>query len=423
MTSNAIGAGQEWRAHWPTVIAAAIGMSFSTIYVYSAGGLTEPLEQEFGWSRAAIGSGITVLTITGSLLGPLMGAAVDRFGSRRIALPGVISFCIAFASLSLATSSLWVWWSLWFCLALFGIGIKPAVWVTAVASLFQKSRGLALAITLCGASLGSIFTPLLTNWLVDHHGWRGAFIGLPLIWGAIGFPLIFMGLRGASDKQRRSAGKAEVTAKAATVPVPVIDGLSVRDSIRSRRFVSLLVAAMAFSLLSVALIVSLVPIFSSHGIARGTAAQIAATIGITAIIGRVGTGWLLDRFEPRLISAATIVLPVITLLLLLAMPGSVPAAFLAVMLMGLSLGAEVDAVAFLAGHYFGVRHYGLLFGTMMSGTSIAAGTAPLIAGYIYDRTGSYDLLLMGAIPLCLLSAGLIASLGRPPAMNLERTTS
>ncbi|WP_162527136.1 MFS transporter [Sphingomonas solaris] len=411
MTTAAAG---EWRAHWPSALSAAVGMSFSTLYVYSAGGLTEPLEQEFGWSRAAIGSGISVLTITGSLLGPIMGAAVDRFGSRRIAVPGVIGFCLAFALLSLATESLWTWWLLWFLLALLGVGVKPAVWTTAVASLFQKSRGLALAVTLSGASLGSIFTPLLTNWLVDHHGWRGAFVGLPLIWGAIGVPLIFFGFRGASDKERRNLSRGVVTA-----PIPG-GGLRVRDAILSRRFTSLLIAAMAFSLLAVSLIVSLIPILSSHGIPRGTGAGIAATIGITAVIGRIATGYLLDHFDPRLVSAVTMALPIVTLTLLLAMPGSVPLAFLAVLVMGLSLGAEVDAVAFLTGYYFGVRHYGLLFGTIMSGLSIAAGSAPLIAGTIFDRTGSYDLMLMGAIPLCLLAAGLIASLGLPPKAASRR---
>lgn len=410
MSSDIQTARQEWRAHWPSVIASAVGMSFSTLYVYSAGGLTEPIEQEFGWSRAAIGSGITVLTFTGSLLGPAMGAAVDRFGSRRLAVPGLIAFCLAFAALSLTTASIWSWWFLWFLLAICGIGVKPAVWTTAIASLFQKSRGLALALTLTGTSLGSIFTPLLTEWLTDHYGWRSAFVGLALIWGVLGFPLIFFCFRGASDKQRQREGQGQAAA-----PPRVLTGLSVRDSILSWRFFALLVAAMSFSLLALSLIVSLIPIFSSHGISRATGAGIAATIGITSIVGRLTTGFLLDRFDPRIISGVAMALPVVTFTLLLATPGSVPFAFVAVLMMGLSLGAEVDAVAFLTGHYFGIRNYGLLFGTIMSGLSIATGSAPLIAGLIYDRTGSYDLMLMGAIPLCLLSAGLIASLGRPPA--------
>ncbi|WP_303541724.1 MFS transporter [Sphingomonas natans] len=391
-------------------------MSFSTIYVYSAGGLTEPIEHEFGWSRAAIGSGITVLTVTGSLLGPALGAAVDRYGSRRIAIPGVLAFCLAFAALSLTGRSIWSWWGLWFALALCGVGIKPSVWTAAIAGLFTRSRGLALATTLCGASLGSIFTPLLTAWLVAHYGWRGAFLGLPVVVGAIGFPIIVLGFHGPSDKQRRG--------KALGAPVqaaPALTGATMREAILSRRFAALLIGAMAFSLFAIGLIVSLIPIFSSHGIPRTTGAEISATIGVTAIVGRLLTGLLLDRFEPRLISALAMLTPVGTLALLLAMPGSVPAGFVAVLLMGLSLGAEVDAVAFLTGHYFGLRHYGMLFGTINSGLSLSTGAAPLLAGFIYDRWGSYDPMLIGAIPLCLLSAGLMASLGSFPHPNAQRS--
>lgn len=400
-------AAREWRAHWPTVIASAVGMAYSTLYVYSAGAMVGPIEAEFGWSRAAIGSGITVLTATGALLGPAMGAAVDRIGSRRMAVPGVIVFCAAFAALSLTTANIWTWWTLWCLLAIFGIGVKPAVWTTAVAGLFTRSRGLALAVTLSGTSLGSIATPLLTESLIQAYGWRGAFVGLAGIACVVGFPIIYFGLYGASDKQRRDA-----------TPVAAIrSGLTVRQSILSRRFVALLLAAMAFSLLAISLVVSLVPIFTSHGISRGQAAGIAATMGITGVIGRLSTGWLLDRFDPRAITSVAMGLPVLTFLLLLATPGSVPFAYLAVLMMGLSLGAELDAVAFLIGRYFGMRHYGLLFGTIMSGLSIATGSAPLIAGLIYDRTGSYDLLLMGAIPLSLLATLLIATLGRPPKFD------
>ena len=406
------GGRREWRAHWPTVLASAVGMSFATLYVYSAGALIEPIEKEFGWSRAAIGSGLTVLTATGALLGPAMGIAVDRIGPRRLAVPGVVAFCAAFALLSQA-HTLWTWWALWGLLAVCGIGVKPAVWTTAIASLFARSRGLALAVTLSGTSIGSIFTPLITNRLIESHGWRGAFVGLALVWGVIGFPIIYLFFRGASDKQR--AGTMAVAARA--------HGLSVRASILSWRYVALVAAAMCFSFLSMSLIVSLIPIMSSHGVPRDTAAQIAATIGLTAIIGRLGTGFLLDRFDPRVTTAIAMALPIVTFTLLLTTPHSIPFAYVAVLMMGLSLGAEVDAVAFLTGHYFGMRNYGLLFGTMMSGLSIATGAAPLVAGAIYDWTGSYNLMLMGAIPLCLISAALILTLGRPPDLGGETSTA
>ncbi|HEX7821992.1 MAG TPA: MFS transporter, partial [Sphingobium sp.] len=136
------GAAREWGAHWPTVLVSAIGMSYTAIYVYASGPLIQPLEQEYGWSRTMISSGIPVATTIAALLGPIMGWVIDRFGSRRIAIPGIILYWTGFATLSLTSPSIWSWWLLWGLVGFCGLGIKPALWTTAVASLFSRSRGL-----------------------------------------------------------------------------------------------------------------------------------------------------------------------------------------------------------------------------------------------------------------------------------------
>lgn len=408
MTTIEPGSGREWRAHWPTVLASAVGMSFSTLYLYSSGALIAPIEKEFGWSRAAIGSGIAVTTAVGAVLGPFVGAAVDRFGSRRLAVPGILLYCAVFSLVSFATPSIWMWWFLWFVVGLSAVGIKPSIWTTAVAGLFTRGRGLALAVTLCGTGIGSTFAPLVTVWMSEAYGWRYAFIGIALIWGAVGFPLIFFCFHDASSKHRGSS----------LAPPPKL-GLSMRASLLSWRFGALALSAMLFTLVAVSLVASMIPVLSSHGISRATAAGIASVIGITSIIGRLTSGYLLDRLEPRYVTAVSMLLPLVTLGLLLAFQGSVPAAIGAALVMGHALGAEVDATAYLTGHYFGLRHYGLLFGALIGCTAISTGSGPLIAGYIYDRTGSYDLLLMVGIPTVLIATTLILLLGRAPQWHLQ----
>lgn len=403
------GAGAEWRAHWPTVLASAIGMSFSTLYLYSSGALVAPIEQEFGWSRAAIGSGIAVTTTIGAMLGPFVGMAVDRFGSRILALPGILLYCVAFATISQVTPSVWSWWLLWALVGFCGLGIKPTIWTTAVAGLFTRSRGLALAVTLCGTGIGSTFTPLVTVWMSETYGWRSAFVGIALVWGVIGLPLIYFCFHDATSKLRSGT----------MAPTAPRVGLSIRASLLSWRFVALALSAMLFTLMAISLVASMIPVLSSHGLSRATAAGIASVIGVTSMIGRLASGYLLDRLEPRFVTAASMLLPVVTLSLLLAFPGSVPVAIAAALIMGLALGAEVDATAYLTGHYFGLRHYGMLFGALIGCTSLCTGSGPLLAGYIYDRTGSYDLLLMAGIPMALTATVLILMMGRAPTWPTE----
>ena len=94
----------EWRAHWPTVLAAMIGLSLTTVYVYSSSALIVPIQHDTGWSRTQIISGLTIASVLSAIVGPFVGAAVDRFGARILAIPGVVIFSACLALLATATS-------------------------------------------------------------------------------------------------------------------------------------------------------------------------------------------------------------------------------------------------------------------------------------------------------------------------------
>ena len=145
-TQSDTSALAEWRAHWPMVVAAMAGLSFATVSIYSMGLFMEPLSREFGWTRAQISVGLSIVALFAVPLSPFAGALIDRWGSRRLGIPGVILSALAFAAFSLATGSLSQWYVLWVCYALVAIAIKTTVWTAAVSSVFQKGRGLALAV-------------------------------------------------------------------------------------------------------------------------------------------------------------------------------------------------------------------------------------------------------------------------------------
>src|SRR5690348_3732263 len=103
-------AAQEWRAYWPMVLSGMIGMSFYSMFAYSQQMFIEPLEQEFHWKRAEISFGYTIFALTAFLCGPLIGAAIDRWGARRVGVPGLLLSGLAFAALGLTGSSLVQWY-------------------------------------------------------------------------------------------------------------------------------------------------------------------------------------------------------------------------------------------------------------------------------------------------------------------------
>ena len=180
------------------------------------------------------------------------------------------------------------------------------------------------------------------------------------------------------------------------------------------KFLQLLAAGFSIALVVVSVALTIVPILSSNGIARGTAAGIAALLGLASIAGRLTIGALLDRFSGRHIASVAVCIPIIGSLVLIAAPGSVPAAMVAVAIFGLALGAELDILAYLTSRYFKVSSFAMLFATVGGFVGLAGAIGPVLLNAVYDATQSYQLALWGVVPICVLSAALFLTLGPYP---------
>lgn len=400
----------EWRRNWKVVLAAAIGMGLLSVPTYSMGIFMKPIEAEFGWSRAAIAGGKLFGAISGLVMGPLLGWVIDRAGPRRLALVGSVLVCIVFAMLSLVGPSITSWWLLWATLSASALLIKPTVWTAGVSSLFATSRGLALAVALSGTVFASTLTPVLGHYLIENYGWRSAYVGLALIWAGLGLPMIFLFFDSAHDRQR----SALVDPAATRADIPALTGVSAREGFLSVRFAKLATAGFTATLISASFVTTLVPILVANGQKTGTAAAIAGVMGMTTVAGRMLSGYFTDRLNANYIGAGTMLMPIIASLLLLFSKASLPAAATAAILLGLTLGAKLHFVTYLTTRHFGMRSFGILFGTISGLFGLATGIGPVLLNLGYDLLGSYDVALMSTIPLALTASLLFLSLGRYP---------
>lgn len=381
-------------------------MALSTLLSYSLGIFIEPLQKEFGWSRADVTSGQIISAAMAIVFGPVVGSMIDRVGPRRIGICACFAMCLATALLSMAGPSLDLWRGLWVVVAVAVVMIQPTVWTSAITHLFTAGRGLALAVTLCGSGIASLITPPLTYMLIEYYGWRTAFILLPLIWGCLVIPIVGILFRTPRDRLPAARDRSLSTGQTA--------GQVIRSEVLTIRFACLAAAGLAFAAVVVTLAVSVVPLLSDYGLTRGEAAALASLIGIAAIAGRLAIGLLLDRVTARYIAALCACLPMVGASLLLAGSGSAPMAVAAVLVFGLSLGAELDILAYLTSRYFSQAHFGFLFGIMGGLLTLAGGAGPVVINAVYDATGSYRLALMAAVPICLTAALLFLSLGPIP---------
>lgn len=397
----------EWRNFWSLPFAAALGYATAVIYVYSMGPFIEPIQQEFGWSRAQISSGITIAAFFSAILSIPVGIMVDRVGPRRVGLIGVLLMCGALALLGTATGSKTNWFVLWGILAFSTLWVQATVWASAVNSRFVTSRGLALAVTLSGASVSAAIFPLMATWLIELSGWRTAYMAMGGLWALIVFPFMFFCFRGANDRSRRETTEEKK-------PATELTGLSIAEGIRSPTLYKLILVAGFFSFTAVGTFVHFVPILKDSGTEPYAAAGVAALVGIFSVVGRFGTGFLLDRFHGHVVGGIATLLPIVGSALLIYDGSNPVSQSIAAACFGLTLGAEVDVIAYLAAKYFGMKNFGALYGAMVMSLSLGTAFGPLGAGAVYDQFGSYEeFLILNAI-LMAISTIAFFSMGNTP---------
>ena len=401
--------GEEWRAHWPLVLACAIGFSFHSVASNAVGLFIAPLSSEFGWSRTEITAGLSLAAFLTVPLAPVVGAAIDRWGVRRMALPGLVLTALSLASFGLATGSVAQWLALWFVYAFISLTVKSTVWTAAVSGTFNAGRSLALGFTVTGTAIAQTIVPPLAQWLIADFGWRQAWFLLAFGWGAIALVTSFFFLYGAHERKRALAANAVAEASAV-----VLSGLSVKESLRNPALLRIAVATLVTMFLGIAVIVHQVPILTDAGISRENAAWLASLAGVAGITGKITTGWLMDRFNASWIGGVTLAVAAIGFLLLLEPFGTTALIVMAMVIIGYSTGAKFQITAYLTSRYGGMKNFGKIFGTMSILVTLGAGLGPVVAGAIYDIAGSYTPLLLAGIPGSVISGLLIVGLGPYP---------
>lgn len=409
-------ASQEWKTYWPLVLASVIGFSFHSISTYSTGLFMEPLNQEFGWTRAQVSAGLAIAAILSVPLAPLVGAMIDRWGTRRLALPGLVITAFSLASFGLASGSTLQWLGLWTFYAIVSLSVKSTIWTAAVSGVFVTSRGLVLAVVLCGTAITQTLAPPITQWLIEDFGWRVAYFSLGLGWGLPALVLAAFCLYDVHDHRREAikSGKVE--------QAPALLGLNIREALRSVTLYRIGLATLIIMVLTIGVIVHQVPILTEAGISLQKAAYLASLGGIAGIVGKLVTGYLMDRYAAGWVGGLTLAALAIAFLLLLDPIRTPTLIVVSMVIIGYSAGCKFQICAYLTSRYGGMRNFGKIFGVMSSLIALGAGLGPLLAGVVYDIFGSYEPLLVAGIPGSIICGLLLIGLGPYPVWEARGAT-
>lgn len=405
-------AAEEWKLGWALVLAASIGFSFHSVMMAATGLFMEPLGRDFGWSRSQLSAGISIASIIQAVLSPFFGILIDRWGTRRIAIPGLVLTTIVISSFSLATGSWTQWVTLWVLYALVSLAIKSTVWTTAVAGVFTAGRGLAIGMTMTGAALAQVVTPPFANMMIENFGWRAAFFWVGIIWGGAALLLSIFFLFDAHDRNRKAIAMATPD-KPAAIPAP-LQGLSIGQAWRDPALWSIAASTLIMMVLTIAVLVHQFPLLTAAGVSRANAAWLTSLFGIAGIIGKLVTGWMMDRWHGRIVGGVTLASSSIAFVLLLE-PFRTPLLIaVAMFINGYASGTKLQICGYLTTRYAGMRNFGTIFGFMASVIALGSGLGPMFGGLIYDHFGNYTPLLLAGIVGCLVSGLLIFRLGDYP---------
>jgi len=387
---------------WRVVLAASLGVmgGFGSLFVYTFAVFVKPLSAQFGWSREQISTGFAVAAVTLGVVSPFLGRWLDRYTPRRIILLCVTVFGCAIASLSLLRGELWQFYLTCVVLGVVGNGAAHLAYSRSISTWFGKRLGIALAVVMVGAGLGAMILPLFSQLIISGFGWRAAYSSLGVLALLLGLPLTWRYVRERTQVSRESA------------PV-VASGLSWQQGLRSFAFWIIVAVLFVGSISTNGAITHMVALLTDRHISAKDAALCASLLGGSSLLGRVGVGWLLDRFFGSRV-AFLVSLLAASGLFLLARANSLSAGFLAAILIGIGVGGEAAITPYLLTRYFGLRGFAVLYGLTWTFYAAAGAIGPIILGRSFDLTGSYTSLLVSLSIAMAVTAATLLFLPRYP---------
>lgn len=364
-------------------------------------------EDEFGWSRGAVSSALSVRIFLYGLMGPFSAAIMARFGVRRMMLfaMGMLGVSLIFTPFM---TQFWQFVLLWGVMMGLGSGaIANVLGVTVANRWFVKHKGLVVGLLTASAATGQLlFLPLLAR-ISESFGWRYSIYTTAIVLVAL-IPVVAIWMRNhPAEKNLPALGETEVT------PPPVIKGNLFLAPLRVLREAS---GKGAFWLLAGTFFMCgfstngligthLIPACGDHNVPLVMASGLLALMGMFDMVGTTLSGWLSDRLDSRWLLFWYYGLRGLSLIFLpYALNSGYAMLFVFSVFYGLDWIATVPPTVKITSDVFGKEKAGMVFGWVLVAHQLGASGAALGAGLMRDWLGSYTVPFVTAGFLCLFAA-------------------
>lgn len=396
---------------WVVVATTAVGQLLGSIpiAVFAFGTFFPSFVRQFHTSRAMISLAFTIHNLISGMLAVIVGFLCDRFGVRKVILPGLAMLGVVLLSAEAIGAKVWQLYVFYAALGIVAPATNSVPYGLVVSRWFNRQRGLALGIMMAGLGGGAIVMPLLAQRLIASFGWRAAFAIVGGVVLLLPLPIVATWLKETPEQMDVLPDAASATS-ASNFARASSEGMAWRDIWHSGTF-WLMIATFVLVAASVhACIIHMPELLADRGASMKAAAAATSALGLAVLLGRIGTGYLLDRYFGPHVALFIFASAGFGIALLWTGNTGLPT-LVGASLVGLGFGAEVDVIAYLIGRYFGLRSLGTAFGFAFGAFVLAGGLGPLMMGLAFDRTGSYRVALLCFSLATLAAAALVGRMG------------
>ncbi len=376
---------------------------------YSFGVFLKPVLNEFSWTRAAVSGAYSLNMVLGGIFGIFAGRLSDRFGPRPILTAGGLLIGLGYLLMS-QVNAIWQIYVFFGVVLSIGISGMFVPLISTTARWFVKGRGLASGLVMAGVGVGITITPPFANQLISVYNWRTSYIIIGFI--TLGSIVIFAQfLKRAS----REGNLLNLSVPKTDFPNVQVRGLSLREALYTGRFwiISLMGLFFIFGVQTV--MVHIVAHATDIGISPATAAIILSVVGIVSIGSKIGMGSIGDKIGNR--NTMIIIFTLITISFLwIIFSGNLWMLYLFAVVFGLGYGGFASIQSPLVADYFGLKAHGSIFGVIVFASNIGGAVGPLVAGSIFDNSGSYRwaFILCGILGIISLALSILLRPARRP---------
>ncbi len=373
-------------------------VSNGPINAYAFSVFLKPVSTQLGISRGTFSGAMALALLMTAFISPFFGMAVDRFGFRKCLVFSTPVYAFSLATLAFLPASKIGILLLFMLSGIFAVGQTPTAYSKAISVWYDHKRGFALGIAMAGVGFGTVLMPQYARLLILNFGWRQAYLGLSGAVLALAFLPVLLFVK-----------EPTVPLKQGPVEIQSI-GLTGGQALRTGQFWLITGAFFLAGIVIVGTLAQLAAMLTDRGLSIRQATAGLSISGLALIFGRIGAGYALDLIFAPYVAIFFFVCPMVGIAMLL-LGGSFGAAVVGSVLLGLSIGGDIDILPFIIGRYFGFRSFGRLYSIVFSIFLIGNASGIALLGFMFDLTGSYRLTLLLFEPLLMLSCLLLIGLG------------